>query len=165
MKIILNNDKGSEEKETLNNTYPDFKKQPWASPLSLKTGCPASWRFFGEICKFPWRSKPEKQAHGSIGCGIWRRPVGKRDRLARGSGLTLLPLLPYYHYYHSSGPSPPQVCRQLPFTGHSPGAVHGLSVLSPCTLSRGCYTGSLVSLAVEGRHRIYSISVFWCPTS
>lgn len=43
--------------------------------------------------------------------------------------------------------------------------MRGLSVLSLFTLSRGCCTGSLVSLAVEGRHRIYSISVFWCPTS
>ena len=33
-KIILNNNESSEEKETLYNTYPDFKKQPWVSLLS-----------------------------------------------------------------------------------------------------------------------------------
>lgn len=34
MKTIYYNDEGAEEKEIINNTYPDFKKQPWTSPLS-----------------------------------------------------------------------------------------------------------------------------------
>lgn len=100
----------------------------------------------------------ESQGVGPGG-GLWETGIGL-PRL-RESG----------YYWHPSGPLPPwhlgrpseQHNRKLLLTEHSPGTLQGPSAPAPHTLCRGCCAGCWVSLAVEGRPWISSISVSGCP--
>lgn len=151
-KIILNNNEGSEEKETLYNTYPDFKKQPWVSLLSKSENRLSS---FLEVLQrnCPGGTNQKNQPVGPQGVRPWGG-LWERGRWAPGLRGTLTLLLAFA----------PRVCRHRSFIECSSGSWHELSVLRLHTLGHGCCTHSLVSLAAESWHRFSSVSVFQCPT-
>lgn len=64
----------------------------WASLLSLKTGFSVSRWLFPEICKLPWRSKPEKPACWSHRVWDLREAYGRQGLGYAESGCYCTPL-------------------------------------------------------------------------